>query len=60
VARVSHQLENYAAAEESYAALKKLDPALAERFAYLGMEAGSTMRASDANKNKGVVIWDEE
>jgi len=60
VARVSHALENYAAAEESYAALKKLDPGLAERFAYLGMEAGSTMRAGDANKNKGVVIWDEE
>jgi tetratricopeptide (TPR) repeat protein len=60
VARVNHELEDYAAAEENFLALKKLDPELAERFTYLGMEAGSTMRASDANKNKGVVVWDEE
>ena len=60
VARVSHQLEDYAATEDSYKELKKLDPALAERFAYLGMESGTVMRAADVNKNKGVVIWDEE
>jgi tetratricopeptide (TPR) repeat protein len=60
VARVSHELEDYAAAESSYKELKKLNPALAERFAYLGMEGGSAMRAADVNKNKGVVIWDEE
>ncbi len=60
VARVNHELENYGTTREAYAKLKEIDPALADRFAYLSLRGQEASRAADLEEVKGVVVWDEE
>ncbi len=59
VARTNHDLENYSAASRLYAELKKRDPDLARRFAYLGLMEGTATRASNAAGLNAAVIWEE-
>ncbi len=60
VARVNHELENYGTAREAYDKLQEIDPALADRFAYLSLRGQEASRAADLEAVKGVVLWDEE
>ena len=38
----------------------EIDPALADRFAYLALRGQEATRAADLEEVKGVVLWDEE
>lgn len=60
IARASHQLEDYNAASDRYAKLKTVDPALAEKFSYLGSGETSTTRASDQTGVKELMVWEVE
>jgi tetratricopeptide (TPR) repeat protein len=60
VARCNFELENYGSVKQTYAKLQELDPALAERFAYLELRGDEAARASDAMGLKTIVVWDEE
>jgi len=59
VARVDAALGNYDAALASYNKLKASDSVLASRYAYLGGGNDSTLRAADAGKTKGDLIWQD-
>lgn len=59
VARTQFELEEYQQAEERYAKLKELAPALAAEYAYLGNESSFTGRAAAAT-SKGTTLWAEE
>jgi tetratricopeptide (TPR) repeat protein len=60
LAKASYELKDYDAAARYYAATKRLDAALAERFAYLDLKTGdSQMRASAAEEMREAVIWGE-
>jgi tetratricopeptide (TPR) repeat protein len=59
LARVNSDLENFGAAKEAYEELKKVDPALAERFAYLGLSSNDAKRAASVEEMKGVTVWPE-
>ena len=60
VARTQLELSHYQAAAEKYTKLKKLDPALADQFAYLGSPSESGKRAADAHQEQQQVIWEGE
>jgi len=60
IARVHHKLENYGYARRTYIKLKKADPALAERFAYLDLKGEEGVRAAEVSRVEGVVVWTEE
>jgi hypothetical protein len=57
VARTSAALGKYEAALANYNKLKAADPALASKYAYLGGGADSALRAADADKTKGELLW---
>jgi len=59
IARVSFELENYGAAKQAYSRLERLDPDLANRFAYLASRERETARAG-ADSYKETVVWEEE
>ena len=62
LARASYELNDYQSAAAYFSALKKVDDALATRFAYLegsAEGAGSTARAADAERMKSVIVWSE-
>jgi hypothetical protein len=59
VARVNFELENYGLAKKAYEELKKIDPALADRFAYLELRGEDAARAADAAGAKEEVVWHE-
>jgi len=57
-ARANAALGKYAAALDGYKKLKSADPALAEKYAYLGGgDAG--VRAAEASAGKGNVLWQD-
>lgn len=58
MARAQYQLENYAAAKQSYAEVAAADPDLAQRFAHLGSIGSGGARASSA-ANRGLAVWEE-
>ena len=58
IARAQYQLENYAAAKQSYADVAAADPELAQRFAHLGSTSSGGARASSA-ANRGLAVWEE-
>ncbi len=60
IARVHHKLENYGYARRTYSKLKKSDPDLAERFAYLDLKGEAGVRAAEVSRVEGVVVWTEE
>jgi tetratricopeptide (TPR) repeat protein len=61
LARARYELDNYAEADELYARVKAVDPALAEQYAYLQskVDVGNALRASSAD-HRGAVNWDGE
>jgi tetratricopeptide (TPR) repeat protein len=59
-ARCNFELENYGSVRQAYQTLQQLDPALAERYAYLELRGDEASRASDATALKSAVEWDEE
>lgn len=59
LARAHFELENFGLVKRSYSAIQDLDPALAEKFAYLiSGDKDSARAASTAVKQS--VVWDEE
>jgi hypothetical protein len=60
LARVHHELENYGMAQKAYERLRGMDPALAEKFAYLGLRGEEATRAADATGTRGVILWAED
>jgi tetratricopeptide (TPR) repeat protein len=59
LARASHDMENYYAVHKYYGDLKKIDPTLAEQFAYLDLRGEEAARAADVSGVKEVVLWAE-
>jgi tetratricopeptide (TPR) repeat protein len=60
VARCNHELENYGFVKQTYDKIQKVDPELAERYAYLDMKGEEASRASDAAGLKNTVLWEDE
>jgi len=60
IARVNHEIENYATARQAYARLREVSPTLAARFAYLDLRGEEASRAAEAAGLKEVVVWTEE
>ncbi len=60
VARCNHELENYGFVRQAYEKIQKIDPELAERYAYLDMKGEDAARASDAAGLKHTVLWEDE
>jgi tetratricopeptide (TPR) repeat protein len=63
LARARYELDAYAEADELFAQVKAIDPALADRYAYLSskVDAGQALRASSAAADRGGgMTWDEE
>ncbi len=60
LAKVNHELANYGEVNRLYGLLKKQEPELAERYTYLDLKAADeTARASEAQRMKDVMIWEE-
>jgi tetratricopeptide (TPR) repeat protein len=59
VATVNHELENYPLAEKVYAELKKKDPDLALKFAYLKLKGEEATRAAEISGVQGGVTWEQ-
>jgi tetratricopeptide (TPR) repeat protein len=63
LARARYELDAYAEADELFARVKTMDPALAERYAYLSskVDSGAALRASSAAADRGGgMTWDQE
>jgi hypothetical protein len=63
LARARYELDSYAEADDLFAKVKTMDPALAERYAYLSskVEVGQALRASSAAADRGGgMTWDQE
>jgi tetratricopeptide (TPR) repeat protein len=60
ITRIHHKLENYTLARSTYTELKKTDPQLAERYAYLDQAGDAGVRAADVAGLEGVVEWSDE
>jgi tetratricopeptide (TPR) repeat protein len=58
LARVYHEMESYAKAQELSDRLKELDPELAQKFAYLDLQGGQSARAADTTEE--TMLWGEE
>ena len=58
LARVSQELQNYADAKASYERLKKMDPALAGQFAFLGEGKDTGSRAADVATERKAILWE--
>jgi len=58
-ARINHELENYGAVRKYYQELKRIDPALAERYAYLDIKGEEGTKAAEASGLKSEAIWME-
>lgn len=63
LARARYELDAYAEADQLFARVRSMDPALAERYAYLSskVDAGLALRASSAAADRGGgMTWDQE
>jgi tetratricopeptide (TPR) repeat protein len=63
LARSRYELDAYAEADELFARVRSLDPALADRYAYLSskVDVGQALRASSAAADRGGgMTWDQE
>ena len=59
LARTSHALEDYRSSRKSYDELKRLDPGLAARYAYLELKGEEALRAAAASGSIETVEWAE-
>lgn len=60
VARIHHEIENYANAAKAYDELKRIDPELALEFSYLELKGEEAGRAYEMTSPEELVIWEEE
>jgi len=60
LARTNQELQDYAGAKDCYIKLKKVDPTLADQFAYLGQSSESGTRAADVQSERTQIIWESE
>ena len=63
LSRARYELDAYAEADELFARVRAIDPALADRYAYLSskVEVGQALRASSAAADRGGgMTWDQE
>ena len=56
---INHQMENYGVVKRYYQELKRQDPALADRYAYLDLKGEEGARAGDASGLRNLVEWME-
>jgi tetratricopeptide (TPR) repeat protein len=59
LARINHDLENYGETKKYFDELRKSNPSLAEKFAYLDLEGGDATKAADISKEAEAAIWSE-
>jgi tetratricopeptide (TPR) repeat protein len=59
LARSNYALGRYSEAQAAMASVRKSDPQLADRFAFMEAAAAGGARAADVSANKGVAVWDE-
>jgi tetratricopeptide (TPR) repeat protein len=59
-ARVNHELENYGIVRRVYDKLKKADPEMAMRFAYLELKGEEAKRAAGVAASTETLIWEED
>jgi tetratricopeptide (TPR) repeat protein len=59
LARVNHELENYFQARKAFEELKKKDPELSRRFAYLELRGEEAARAAEVGGLKEVILWEQ-
>ena len=63
LARARYELDAYAEADDLFARVKAVDPALADRYSYISskVDAGVALRASSAAADRGgAMTWDQE
>jgi tetratricopeptide (TPR) repeat protein len=60
LARTNQELQDYAGAKDCYIKLKKVNPTLADQFAYLGQSSESGTRAADVQSERTQIIWESE
>jgi tetratricopeptide (TPR) repeat protein len=56
---VQYELGSYDQSKAGWAEARGIDPALAERYAYLGGSGAGSSRAGAADERKGAVLWTE-
>jgi tetratricopeptide (TPR) repeat protein len=59
VARANHALNNFGLVTKYYAQLQQISPEHASRFDYLGQMGEESTRASETDRIKGLVYWEE-
>jgi tetratricopeptide (TPR) repeat protein len=59
LARINHEMENYAQVKQSYEKLAKVSPALAEQNKYLALQGDQAARAGEVQGRKGDMPWQE-
>ncbi len=59
-ATINHEMENYGAVRKYYLELKRRDPALADRYAYLDLRGSEGAKAADAAGLRNMIDWVEE
>ncbi len=60
LARVSQEMRNFDDAKLNYEKLKKMDPTLAEQFAFLGEGKETGSRATDVETERKTILWENE
>jgi tetratricopeptide (TPR) repeat protein len=63
LARARYELDSFAEADDLFARVKSMDPALADQFAYLAskVDASTALRASSAAADRGGgMTWDQD
>ena len=60
IAKAHFELEDFKKADEVFTKVKTNYPDLAARFAYLGREGESAVRADEASAAMEEVLWEEE
>ena len=57
LARVNLELKNYEASKKGYDELKQINPALAEKYSYLGQGLETGNRAADVESQRLDALW---
>ena len=60
ISKADEQLRNYGEMKQKYEKLKGIDPALAEKYAYLGEGTETGSRAADVATERLTVLWENE
>jgi tetratricopeptide (TPR) repeat protein len=60
IAKADEQFKNFGEMKQKYEKLKDLDPALAEKYAYLGEGTDTGSRAADVETQRLTVLWETQ